>query len=276
MAVSQIDGRQIKAATLTSANLASNAGILNTQLQNGSIYALLDGSRAWSANQSMGGFRITNLGSSSVGTDAVNRNELDAAIAALNSVFDSKPSARCAATANVVLATPGTSFDTVTPTTGQLILLPNQTAPAENGLYIYTNGTTPLTRHSSMDTWAEIPGALIAVEEGSVNGDKVFLCTANSGGTLGTTAITFQQINPNGLTINNFVFNEVPSGTINGTNPTFTLANTPVAGTLTVYANGLKQLAGVGNDYTISGNTITFLSGAIPVTGDQLQVDYVK
>ncbi len=276
MPVSQIDGRQVKPATLNSSHLQANAGITNGQLQNGSTYALLDGSRAWTANQSMGGFRITNLAASTVGTDAVNRNELDAAIAALNSVFDSKPSARCASTANVNLATPGTTFDTITPTSGQLILLLNQTASAENGLYVYTNGTTALTRHSSMDSWAEIPGALIAVEEGSVNGDRVFLCTANSGGTLGTTAITFQQINPNGLTINNFVFNEVPSGTINGTNPTFTLANTPVAGTLSLYANGVRQLVGTGNDYTISGNTITFLSGAIPVTGDQILADYIR
>ncbi len=276
MPVSQIDGRQIKPATLDSSHLKSAANIANTQLQNGSTYALLDGSRAWTANQSMGGFRITNLAASSAGTDAINRNELDAAIAALNSVFDSKPSARCASTANVNLATPGTTFDTVTPTSGQLILLLSQTAPAENGLYTYTNGTTPLTRHASMDAWAEFPGALIAVEEGSVNGDKVYLCTANSSGTLGTTAVTFQQINPGGLTLSNFVFNEVPSGTVNGSNATFTLANTPVAGTLSLYVNGVRQLVGTGNDYTISGNTITFLSGAIPVTGDQILADYIR
>ncbi len=276
MAVSQIDGRQVKPATLNSSHLQTNAGITNGQLQNGSVYALLDGSRAWTAHQSLGGFRITNLAPSSAGTDAVNRNELDQAIASLNSVFDSKPSARCASTANVNLATPGTVFDGITPTSGQLILLLNQTAPAENGLYVYTNGTTALTRHSTMDAWAEIPGALVSVEEGSINGDRVFLCTANSGGTLGTTAITFQQINPNGLTINNFVFNEVPSGTINGTNPTFTLANTPASNTLSLYVNGLKQLAGTGNDFTLSGNTITFLSGAIPTTGDQLQADYIR
>ena len=43
-------------------------------------------------------------------------------------------------------------------------------------------------RVADMDVWAEIPGAFFAVEEGSVNADTIWLCTANSGGTLGTTA----------------------------------------------------------------------------------------
>lgn len=71
-----------------------------------------------------------------------------------------------------------------------------------------------------------------------------------------------------------FVENEVPSGTINGTNDTFTLANTPNSGTLALYANGLRLKSGSGNDYTISGDTITFLTGAIPQTGDVLLADY--
>lgn len=74
-----------------------------------------------------------------------------------------------------------------------------------------------------------------------------------------------------------FVFNEVPSGTVNGSNATFTLANTPIAGTVRVHVNGLRQKVGTGSDYTISGATITFEAGtAIPVTGDQILCDYMK
>jgi hypothetical protein len=47
--------------------------------------------------------------------------------------------------------------------------------------------------------------------------------------------------------------NEVPSGTINGTNTVFTLANTPVPSTLVVYKNGLRTMA-----YTLVGSVITF------------------
>ncbi|MFZ5985498.1 MAG: hypothetical protein ACOYWZ_00005, partial [Bacillota bacterium] len=70
------------------------------------------------------------------------------------------------------------------------------------------------------------------------------------------------------------IIRETPSGAINGTNVTFTLANTPVTGTETVYLNGLLQEPGAGNDYTISGTTITYLSA--PLTGDRLKVNYIK
>ena len=71
-----------------------------------------------------------------------------------------------------------------------------------------------------------------------------------------------------------FVDRETPSGTIDGANTTFTLANTPVAGSEHVYLNGLLQEDGAGNDYTISGDTITYLSA--PQSGDTLRVSYRK
>lgn len=68
--------------------------------------------------------------------------------------------------------------------------------------------------------------------------------------------------------------NETPSGTINGSNPTFTLAATPVAGSVRLYRNGLRLKATV--NFTISGSTITMLSGNIPETDDWLLADYLK
>jgi hypothetical protein len=53
---------------------------------------------------------------------------------------------------------------------------------------------------------------------------------------------------------------EVPSGVIDGANAIFTLEHTPVPGSEMVYANGLMQGPGAGNDYQISGPTITFLT----------------
>jgi hypothetical protein len=69
-----------------------------------------------------------------------------------------------------------------------------------------------------------------------------------------------------------FVTREVPSGSVNGSNAVFTLANTPVAGTEQVFLNGLLQQEGAGNDYTISGDTITFVTA--PETGWKLFVNY--
>jgi hypothetical protein len=71
-----------------------------------------------------------------------------------------------------------------------------------------------------------------------------------------------------------FVVRETPGGTINGVNPTFTLANTPLLNTEQIFLNGLLLEPGAGNDYTISGLTITMLQ--IPVAGDRLKACYYK
>lgn len=78
-----------------------------------------------------------------------------------------------------------------------------------------------------------------------------------------------------GLTSANFIFNEAPSGTINGTNVTFTLANTPTAGTVTLYKNGL--ILKLTTDYSISGSTITFVIAPLN-SGftDVIITDYLK
>lgn len=72
----------------------------------------------------------------------------------------------------------------------------------------------------------------------------------------------------------NYVVRETPSGTVNGSNAVFTLASTPLPGTEQVFLNGLLQNAGGGNDYTISGATITFNSA--PQSGDVILVSYLK
>jgi hypothetical protein len=76
------------------------------------------------------------------------------------------------------------------------------------------------------------------------------------------------------LYVANVITREAPSGTINGTNVDFTLAHTPVSNSEHVYLNGLLQEPGVGNDYSISGGTITFSTA--PVSGDRIRVSYLK
>lgn len=53
-----------------------------------------------------------------------------------------------------------------------------------------------------------------------------------------------------------FVDKETPSGSVDGSNVTFTLANTPTAGSEHFWVDGTLQKPG-GVDYTISGGTIT-------------------
>ena len=70
-----------------------------------------------------------------------------------------------------------------------------------------------------------------------------------------------------------FADQEVPSGVINSVNTIFTLAFTPSpANSLQLVLNGLTQKQGF--DYTLSGLTITFLSGSIPQTNDELVAWY--
>ena len=72
----------------------------------------------------------------------------------------------------------------------------------------------------------------------------------------------------------NYIVRENPTGTINGVNAAFDLsATTILAGSEMVFLNGLLQEPS-GEDYTISGITITF--AAAPIIGDRIRVTYVK
>jgi hypothetical protein len=72
-----------------------------------------------------------------------------------------------------------------------------------------------------------------------------------------------------------FVDLEIPSGAVNSTNTTFTLAGTPSpVASLLLFRNGILQRATV--DYTVTGTTITFLAASTPQSGDVIQVSYRK
>lgn len=73
-----------------------------------------------------------------------------------------------------------------------------------------------------------------------------------------------------------YICKETPTGTTNAVNATFTVTNLPVVGSEMVFTNGILQQPGTGNDYTISGSIITFLTNAIPQTGDKVLVTYIS
>lgn len=106
---------------------------------------------------------------------------------------DLKESCRAATTANVDLATVALSaVDGVTLVDGDRVLVMNQTAPAENGIYLAQLGAW--TRATDANTSGLVTAGLYCfVTEGTVNGDKGFVLTTNDPITLGTTALTFTQ-----------------------------------------------------------------------------------
>lgn len=81
-----------------------------------------------------------------------------------------------------------------------------------------------------------------------------------------TTALGYTPTNPT-----RFIWNEAVSGTVNGVNTAFTIANTPVATKLMLYVNGVLQKD--GGDFAISGAAITMLYA--PLTGSVLTATYI-
>ena len=104
--------------------------------------------------------------------------------------LDPKASCVAATTVNITLSAAQT-IDGIALIAGDRCLVKNQTAPAENGIYLVASGAW--TRTTDMDAWVEVPGAFTFIEQGTTQADTGWVCTSNAGGTIGTTAITFVQ-----------------------------------------------------------------------------------
>lgn len=133
--------------------------------------------------------------------------------------------------------------------------------------------------------WEETNGDLILDGTLSLDGNKISNMGAPSDSSDATTkGYVDGQISTVNTTISNnqvvnlqsadWLFSETPSGTVNGSNATFTLASAPVASKVLVFRNGLLQIEGGGEDYTISGTTITFV--VAPGVGSKMRVVYIK
>lgn len=141
---------------------------------------------------SMTSVAVHGLPAPSASADAATKSYVDAL--ALN--VAGRGSVRLASTANVTIATglaSGQAIDGVTLATGDLVLLKNQSTASQNGIYV-APASSAAARAPQFDTWAELPGSLIAVEEGTVGAETLWICTSDVGGTLGTTAVNFTRI----------------------------------------------------------------------------------
>lgn len=137
-----------------------------------------DGSVAFTGDQSMGGNQLTNLGAPSASTDAATKQYVDNVAEGLKP----KAAVRVATTTAGTLATSfenGDTIDGVTLATGDRLLLKDQAAPAENGIYIVQASGAPVrsTDFDSLSPIDEINGAIVAVQEGTANAGKIFVQT---------------------------------------------------------------------------------------------------
>jgi hypothetical protein len=141
-----------------------------------------------------------------------------------------------------------------------------------------TNDTNTLSNKTLTGTTNSVTATYLRNNDGTqvlVSGappSNGYLLTASSATEASWTAPT------TALGTSNFVFNEIPSGTIDGSNAAFTLANASnPTGSIRVFKNGIRQTPNVGNDFVMTDSTtITFEALNIPQVGDNLLVDYMK
>lgn len=119
--------------------------------------------------------RINNLVDPSAAQDAATKAYVDAAIEGVAW----KDSVRVASTANLTLSGPGTTIDGITMTSGDRVLVKDQSTQSQNGIYIWNGSAVAMTRAPDASTSSELEGAVVVVEEGTSAGSSFRQQTVN-------------------------------------------------------------------------------------------------
>jgi hypothetical protein len=169
-----------------------------------------------------------------------------------------KQAVRVATTVNLASLSGLLTIDTITVTSGERVLVKNQSTASQNG--IYTASASAWSRASDADTWDEYVGAITFVESGGQAG-SAWYSSAQPGGTLGVTAINWSNFSVasvytagTGLTLASNEFSITNTG-VSATN----YGSATQVGTFTVNAQG--QLTSASN------TTITPAVGSITGLG---------
>jgi len=109
-----------------------------------------------------------------------------------------KEPVRAASTGNLSISAPGATIDGVTMAAQDRFLAKDQTAGAENGIYIWLGAAVAAVRAPDFSSGSQAVGAAVFVSEGTVNADRIYACTTNATITLGTTALTFAEVGGGG------------------------------------------------------------------------------
>ena len=252
----QLDAKGASNANLTAiGNLATTDG--NFIVGSGSTWVAETGSTARSSlglgtistqaanSVSISGGTITGLGAPSSGSDAATKTYVDDLVAGLKT----RIICRAATTGNVTLSSDlqnGDSLDGITLATGDRVLVKDQSTGSQNGIYtVVASGTA--SRDTDFDAIGELAGQLVIIQEGTVNAEKMFLCTTDSDASLGSDTITFTVVQPAN------VGDVTLTGTQTLTNKTLT---SPVISDILSVSNGDINLTPNGTGkVVVKGNT---------------------
>ena len=254
-AQTQLDAKLVKASNLSDLVSASTA---RSNLGLGTIATQA------SSSVSISGGSITGIGSPSSNTDVAIKSYVDQAVAGLRT----RTIAECATTGNINLSNAleaGDAIDGVTLVAGDRVLVKNQSTATENGLYLaVASGAGAASRDPEYDTIAELSGQMIVVNQGSVNDNKIFLCTTDSDGSIGSTSITYTQVTPSNS-------GTVESVGITQSGSEFTIGNTPItsSGNITLNVNRISATK-IGANTNITDTEFGFLNGVSSLIQDQL------
>jgi hypothetical protein len=205
-----------------------------------------------------GGAKATGLPTPTLSSDAATKAYVDSLVEGLSW----KDSCRVATTAGITLSNPGTStFDGVTLTSGDRVLVKDQSTPAENGIYVFNGSSTPMTRALDASTFNELEAAVVLVDEGSTNAGTNWRQTQVNGviGTNNVAWTAFIATTPDATTTTAGKLElgtqaEVDAGTATGGSGA-SLAVTPA--TLASWSGRPKRYAAAVGDGSNTSYTIT-------------------
>lgn len=174
---------------------------------------------------------------------------------------------------------------------GMRVLVKNQTAAAQNGIYTVTKvGSASeawvLTRTPGCDTSAETAGAVVTVDQGGVNGGLLMTTEFKRNGVIGTAAMNWRVVVDGGNIVTQHHSSGVTAGTYRsvtvnaqghvtgGTNPT-TLAGYGITDALGVNSNAVsatklataRQINGASFDGTANITTASWGTARIMTIG---------